>query len=42
LDGPVSNEIETAVSDMGNREHLIMEQGGDHSGTHSNIVGPAP
>ena len=42
LDGPVSNEIEPAVSDMGNGKHLIMKQCGDHGGPHSNIVRPAP
>ena len=42
LDCPVSNEIEPAVSDMGDGEHLFTEQCGDHGGTHPGIVRPAP
>ena len=42
LDCPVSNEVEPAVSDMGDGEDLFMKQCGDHGGTHPGIVRPAP
>ena len=42
LDCPVSNKVEPAVSDMGDGEHVLTKQCGDHGGAHPGIVRPAP
>ena len=42
LDGPVSNEVEPAVSDVSNGEYALIQQRCDDSGAHSGIVRSAP
>lgn len=38
----VSNEVEPAVSDMGNGEHILVQQCGNDGGPHPGIVRSAP
>ena len=41
-DCPVSDEVEPAVSDMGDGERFLAERCGDYGGTHPGIIRPAP